>query len=70
MNVFGKSLGLFDLTGGHGARQWGAGRTHRVGKAWLFDQWQTEINDVPLALSAGCLFQLITRYITLKGVDA
>jgi len=47
----------------------GTGRTHRVGKAWLFDQWQTEIHDVPLALSAGCLFQLITRYITLKGVD-
>jgi hypothetical protein len=44
--------------------------THLVGKASLFDQWQTEIYDAPLALSAGYLFQLIIRYIALKGVDA
>lgn len=70
MNVLIKNLGLFDLTGGHGARRKRCAPTHLLGKAWLLDQWQTEINDVPLALCAGCLFQLMTRYITLKGVDA
>lgn len=45
-------------------------QTHLLGKAWLLDQWQAKINDVPLVLCAGYLFQLITRYITLKGVDA
>ena len=48
----------------------GAARTSLLGKAWLLDQRQAEIKDVPLALCAGWLFQLMTRYMTLKGVDA
>lgn len=70
MNVLIKNLGLFDLTGVMVRGGKDVAPTHLLGKAWFLDQWQAEINDVPLALCAGCLFQLITRYITLKGVDA